>query len=292
MVDQIVPFQFDSSNLRGRIVRLDSVVDDILRAHAYPEKVNRELAPALILTAMLSSMLKYDGIFTLQAQGKGPLTMMVADMTADGILRGCATFDDEAVRTAEGTGFRALMPEGYIAFTVDQGGDTERYQGIVEMKGERLIDSIQHYFTQSEQIQTGIVLAAAPVDGVWRAQGVMIQRMPEEGGRPLGNAEEDDWRRAMILMQSCKDTELLDPALSAEDILFRLFHEEGVRVYTPQPVAKGCRCSEEKIAQILNMMGEEDIRDMEVDGSIVMTCEFCSREYRFNPGDLAPKSPN
>lgn len=293
MTDQnfILPFQLESSSLRGRVVRLDSVVNDILAAHDYPDRINQELAPALTLTAMLSSMLKYDGIFTLQAQGKGPLTMLVADMTTAGILRGCATFKEEELASAP-AGLRGLMPEGYIAFTVDQGSDTERYQGIVELKGERLTDSIQHYFTQSEQVQTGIVLAAAQVDGRWRAQGMLIQHMPEEGGKKLGNTEEDDWRRAMILMQSCKQEELLDRTLSAEDILYRLFHEEGVRVYDEQPVAKGCRCSEEKIAGILRMMGSDDIRDMTEEGSITMTCEFCGRKYQFSADDPALKLPN
>lgn len=292
MTDQnfILPFQLESSALRGRIVRLDSVVNDILAAHNYPDAVSAQLAQTIALTAMLSSMLKYDGIFTLQAQGKGALSMLVSDMTSAGIIRGCATFDAAELPSGQAA-LRDLMDEGYLAFTVDQGGDTDRYQGIVELK-DTLEGSIQNYFAQSEQIQTGIVMAAARVDGTWRAQGMMIQHMPPEGGKPLGNMEEDDWRRAMVLMQSCKREELLDPALSAQDLLFRLFHEEGVRVYDPQAVQKGCRCSEEKIAAMLKMMSDEDIRDMQVDGSIAMTCEFCSREYRFNPADLAAKLPN
>lgn len=286
----ILPFQLESSALRGRVVRLDTAVDDILSAHAYPEAVNGHLAQTITLAAMLSSMLKYDGIFTLQAQGQGALSMLVSDMTSAGVIRGCATFDKDELAD-KGTALGDLMGEGYMAFTVDQGEGTERYQGIVELK-DTLEGSIQHYFTQSEQIQTGIVLAAARVDGSWRAQGIMIQHMPEEGGKKPGNMEEDDWRRAMVLMQSCKADELLDPGLSAEDILFRLFHEEGVRVYDLQALRKGCRCSEEKIAAMLKMMSDDDIRDMTVDGSIAMTCEFCSREYRFNPADLAPKLPN
>ncbi len=287
----ILPFQLESSALRGRVVRLDTAIDEILTAHAYPAAVNGALAETIALAAMLSSMLKYDGIFTLQVRGKGALSMLVADMTSAGVIRGCATFDVDELPAGAAT-LREMMGEGYIAFTVDQGEGTERYQGIVELKGEGLVDSIQHYFTQSEQIQTGIILSAAPAGGQWRAQGMMIQRMPEEGGKPLGNAEEDDWRRAMVLMQSCKDEELLDPALTSEDILFRLFHEEGVRVFEPQDIRKGCRCSEGKIAAMLKMMSGEDIRDMAVNGSITMTCEFCSREYRFNPDDLAAKLPN
>lgn len=292
--DLILPFQLESSSLRGRLVRLGSVLDDIIRAHAYPEAVNTQLAQALTLSAMLASMLKYDGIFTLQAQGEGALSMVVCDVESTGQIRGCATFNaDELPEEADAT-MKDLMDKGYIAFTVDQGPDTERYQGIVELKGNTLVDSVQHYFVQSEQIDTGIILYVGQRDGQWRAQGMMVQRMPEEGGiaRPLGNAEEDDWRRAMILMQSAREDEMLDSGLSPHDMLTRLFHEEGVRVYNAQPLHKGCRCSEEKVAGVLQMMSEEDIRDMTVDGVITMTCEFCSHHYKYDVTKLASKLPN
>jgi molecular chaperone Hsp33 len=292
--DLILPFQLESSSLRGRIVRLGSVLDGILSAHDYPDAINTQMAETITLTAMLSSMLKYEGIFTLQAQsqGEGAVSMLVADMVSNGDIRGCATFNEDKLAKVKGSSLHDLMGKGYIAFTVDQGEETERYQGIVELKPEGLIESVQHYFTQSEQIATGIILAVGKRDGKWRAQGMMLQHMPEEGGKPLGNAEEDDWRRAMILMQSCKEEELLDPALGAYDLLTRLFHEEGVRVYNATPIHKKCRCSEEKVKGVLKLMSEEDIREMIVDGSITMTCEFCSTHYTFDPATLALKLPN
>lgn len=291
--DLVMPFQLESSALRGRLVRLGSVLDDILGAHDYPEAVSSQVAYTVALTALLASMLKYEGIFTLQAQGEGALSMLVSDVTSGGQIRGCATFDEEKLAVVQGVNMRALMDKGYIAFTVDQGADTERYQGIVELKGDTLIESIQHYFTQSEQIATGIVLHIGKRAGKWRAQGIMLQQMPEEGGHtvPVGNAEEDDWRRAMILMQSAKEDEMLDEDLTPHAMLTRLFHEEGVRVYGARPLHKGCRCSEEKIIDMMKMMGEEDIRDMIVDGSITMTCEFCGHHYHFAPDQIASKLP-
>jgi molecular chaperone Hsp33 len=288
MTDCVIPFQLEVSGLRGRIVRLNRVVDDILSPHGYPDAVNRLLAETVTLCALLSSMLKYEGIFTLQTSGDGPVPMLIADMTSAGQVRGCAGIREgqkEHLAALPNTGISNLLGKGYIAFTVDQGSHAERYQGIVELKGETLVDSIQHYFAQSEQIGTGIVLAVGQgTDGHWQAQGIMLQQMPEERGKsPPGQAEEDDWRRAMILLQSCRNDEWLDPALTPHDILRRLFHEEGVRVYAPHPVTKGCRCDRARVESVLKMMSEEDRRDMTVDGKIVMTCEFCNTDFVFDP---------
>ena len=278
--DFILPFQLESCQLRGRIIRLHGAVDDILGAHAYPEKVSRLLGETVTLCGLLSSMLKYRGIFTLQVQGSGPLSMLVSDINSDGGIRACAAFKEEALAAA-GDALPDLTGKGHIAFTVDQGPETDRYQGIVELKGRTLLECVQHYFAQSEQIETGIVMGVGLRDGKWRAQGLMLQRMPEEGGTASGNIEEDDWRRAMILMQSCKEDELLDPGLSA-DILTRLFHEEGVRVYDPRFLEKTCRCSFEKVEAVLKTMPEEDKQDMAEDGVITMTCEFCNQDYVFD----------
>lgn len=283
--DVVQPFQLEASGLRGRVVRMGPVLDGILQAHGYPDSVGGLLAETLGLCALLSSMLKYDGVFTLQAQGDGPVSMLVADVTAAGGMRGCAGFDADRV-AASGAG-EFLPGRGHMAFTVDPGGSAERYQGIVALDGSGLVASAQHYFTQSEQIDTAILLSAARFEGVWRAGGIMLQRMPEEGGTPAGNVEEDDWRRAMILMQSCTDGELLAPSVSPHALLVRLFHEEGVRVFTPQSLRAECRCSAERVENILKTMSEEDVRDMTVDGAITMTCEFCSREFVFDPADIA-----
>lgn len=281
-------FQLEASRIRGRIVRLGGVMDDILLAHkTYPDDVKHLAGETLTLCVLLSSMLKYDGIFTLQAQGDGVVPMLVSDVTSDGKVRACAAFSEEKIGDSSWTEGRAeLLGAGHMAFTVDQGEHTDRYQGIVELKGGSLINSVQHYFMQSEQISTGIVAAVGKVDGAWRACGIMLQQMPEETelyNRDKGNADEDDWRRSMVLLGSVKEEELLDASLPANDLLFRLFHEEGVRVYEQKALINQCRCDPERVENILKSMAEDDIRDVTVDGKIVMTCEFCSRDYVFNP---------
>lgn len=287
--DFIQTFQIEKSGLRGRIVRLGNVIDTMLARHNYPDPVARLTGEAALLALQLSSMLKYDGIFTLQAQGDGPVSMVVADVTEHGVVRACARFDAEKIDGS--TKPIALMGRGHIAFTVDQGGDTERYQGIVSLTGDGLQDSIQHYFSQSEQIMTGVRIALCRVDGHWRGGGIMLQKLPDDdGGAPQGEATEDDWRRAMVLLQSCAEAEMTDPDLTAEDLLFRLYHEDGVRVYPAIEVRESCRCSQERADHIVAMMGSEERIEMTIDGKIVVTCEFCSRSYDVGPATPAAKS--
>ena len=290
----IQTFQLDTSSLRGRSVRLGRVLNDILEPHNYPNPVAHLVAETATLALLLSSMLKYEGIFTLQTSGDGPVSMLVADVTTSGEVRACASFDPERVEHAREQLSALKTPEssrnhlaqylgkGHIAFTVDQGEQVEQYQGIVDLQGSSLVDCVQHYFNQSEQIGTGIKMASGQRDGQWRGGGVMLQKMPEDDGyseNSKGNLDEDDWRRAMILMESCTDDELLDAELHSNILLIRLFHEEGVRVFEPVHVVKSCRCSEEKVQTILSMMPPEDLDYMEKNGDIAMRCEFCSHEY-------------
>ena len=281
----ILPFQLETSRIRGRIVRLGSALDSILSAHkTYPDRVLRLTGETLTLCGLLSSMLKYDGIFTLQAQGEGAVPMIVADMTSEGDIRGCATFHEDRIANGE-----PLLGKGYMAFTVDQGEFMERYQGIVELKPESLIASAQAYFTQSEQIATGMMVSVGTAGGHWRGCGIMVQQMPEESAnynREVSSVDEDDWRRTMILLGSVREEELLDPRLPAQELLFRLFHEEGVRIYEPKSLRAQCRCSPERVGTILASMSDDDRREMAVDGKITMTCEFCSHDYVFNPDEL------
>lgn len=301
----IRPFQLESSSLRGRIVRFNDVLNNILSAHDYPFAVSQLLAETITLCALLSSMLKYDGIFTLQMQGDGPISMLVADMTSKGAIRGCATFNEDRlekvseqfsafsddVDESADNHLAQLLGKGYIAFTVDQDGVEERYQGIVELKGKSITDCVQHYFTQSEQIKTGIKMAASQRDGKWYSGGIMLQQMPEEGGAEVKkartnvpeNMDEDDWHRSMILMGSLTEKEMLHSELNSHDILYRLFHEEGVRVYEPTRLMHKCRCSAERVENVVCMMSDEDRKDMVKDGEIALKCEFCSTEYKLDP---------
>ncbi len=302
--DFVQTFQLDKSNLRGRIVRLGPTLDKILDAHNYPLPIAHLVAETMTLSVCLSSMLKYEGIFTLQAKGDGPLNMLVSDVTSAGILRGCATFDKErfqtsreqvsALKTVEGdqNHLAQYLGKGYIAFTVDQGGYSDRYQGMVELKGASMTECVQHYFTQSEQIGTGIKMAVGQRDGKWRSSAIMLQHMPEDEKTfqaGLSNLAEDDWRRAMILLDSCTEDEFLDPELDANDLLFRLFNEEGVRVFDGQGIQKGCRCEPERVENILCSMDDEELDYMADDGKISMVCEFCSETYSYDKDAILKK---
>ena len=297
-------FQLEVSNLRGRAVRLGSILDDILGPHDYPHPVAHLVAETITTALLLSSMLKYDGIFTLQASGDGPIKMLVADVTSGGEVRGCASFDEErlqhareqlsALKTVESSQnhLAQYLGKGYIAFTVDQGGKTDRYQGIVDLKGSSLVDCVQHYFTQSEQIGTGVKMSAGLRDGKWRAGAVMLQHMPEDERNAqagAGNIEEDDWRRAMILLDTCTDDELLAPDMHSNLLLMKLFHEEGVRVFEPQAVQKGCRCDSKKVERIILGMSQDDLDYMADGMEVSMRCEFCSREFVFDLKEIQRK---
>jgi molecular chaperone Hsp33 len=296
--DLVQPFQIDPFALRGRLVRLGPAIDRILAQHDYPEPVAMVLGEAITLAVLLAGALKYDGIFTLQTKSDGPIRMIVADVSTDGAVRGYTQYNRERLDSAPPQDWSRTNPSvpdligsGYIAFTVDQGDHTERYQGIVELAGATLAECAQHYFRQSEQIQAGIKLAVARSgeNGKWRAGGLMLQRVPPEGGYAvIADDVEDGWRRAMVLMSSATPRELVDPELSPHRLLFRLFHDEGVRVYDTHPIEARCRCSRERIGRILRSFPPEDIEEMRQDQVTTVTCEFCNTTYKFAPDVFAP----
>jgi molecular chaperone Hsp33 len=288
-IDLIEPFQLELSNVRGRAVRLGAVLDEVLARHDYPPAVEQIVAEAIAAAVLLASLLKYDGVFTLQAKGDGPVSLLVADVTTAGEVRAYARFDAARLgvdRLAAPTGtLDALFGQGYLAFTVDQGADTEGYQGIVALTGEHLTDALAHYFEQSEQLLTTARLAARRYPDGWRAGAVLIQHLPEDdAGRVHKNPDEDeeDWRRAGILLHSVADVELLDRTLDLNSLLFRLFHEERVRVFPPHAVQRGCRCSAERVERVLQSIPRAELDDLKIDGEVVVTCEFCSESYRFD----------
>ncbi|MDA0338340.1 MAG: Hsp33 family molecular chaperone [Proteobacteria bacterium] len=285
--DLVLPFQITNRNVRGRVIRLGSVVDEILGRHDYPDGVASLLARALTLAAMLGQSLKFDGKMTLQAKGDGAVTMIVADYATPGELRGWAKFDKDKYAAAVEQGLDPsrevpqLLGGGYLAFTVDQGRDTERYQGIVGLEGGTLAECAQKYFDDSEQIPTAVKLAVSHDDG-WRAGGIMVQHLPPEG-QPFGDKNNEDWREAAILMASVHDDELTSKALTADQLLFRLFHETGVRVFDETPLDVLCQCTRDRVEGILGQFPRESLEEMVVDGEIVMTCEFCNKDFKFNP---------
>ena len=285
--NRVQPFRIEGQDVRGRAVRLGTVADQVLNAHDYPLPVARLLGEALALTAMLGSMLKTDGSLNLQTKSDGPVGLLIADYRMPGEVRGYAQFDRAAAATLQdGVGFEGLMGDGYLAMTLDQGGDSERYQGIVELKGRSLSDCARSYFIDSEQTPSEVALAAKPdpVTGFWRAGGIMVQHLGRgEEGRPrlLEADQSEAWNRAAVLMSSVRHEELTDPLLPLNDLLFRLFHEDGVRVFRPTPVVRGCRCSQERIGRVLGSFPKEDLEDMADNGRVTVTCEFCNRDHVF-----------
>ncbi len=298
--DLVQPFQIDPFGLRGRLVRLGPLLDEILTRHAYPEPVAVMLGEAIVLAVALAGALKYDGVFTLQTKGDGAIRLLVADVTSAGAVRGYAQYDEEKLAKAfaaapggghVGDSVPRLLGAGYLAFTVDQGEHTERYQGIVELQGATLAECAHHYFRQSEQVEAGLKVAVQRLPDAagtprWRAGSLMIQRLPPEGDAAKRDAAEDGWRRAMILMSSSTSQELVDAGLAPEALLFRLFHEDGVRAYRRHDLVARCRCSRERVETVLRLMPAEELATMQVDGRITVTCQFCSAAYDFDQGEV------
>jgi len=285
--DLVLPFQIEAPGLRGRLARLGPLADEILHRHAYPTPVARLLAEMLGLAALLAGALKYEGVFTLQTSGDGPVRLMVADVSSSGTLRGYAQFDAGRLPVGEDLSVPRLLGTGHLAFTVDQGDFAERYQGIVELTGATLADCVHHYFRQSEQLQCALRLGTAEEDGHWRVGALMLQRLPPAEESEEAEAAEDGWRRALAFMASVSSAELTDAGLPPEDLLYRLFHEDGVRVFRNHPLSAGCRCSRERVAMVLRAMPAEELAVLQAEGEALITCEFCSRQYRFDKESLA-----
>jgi molecular chaperone Hsp33 len=304
--DLVLPFRTVKSDLIGRVVRLGPLVDGVLKQHAYPDPVSHLLGEALALTGMLGSALKTEGKFILQTKTDGPVGFLVCDYVSPGHMRGYASFksDDARLAGVAGRGEQgALIGSGHVAMTIDPTGDTNTYQGIVAVDREPLVAVAETYFRQSEQLPTFIRLAVAQhyergFGAHWRAGGILLQKLPREGGQTsqaegeahdalLAGEDDEHWSRARHLASTVEDHELLDPTLSPERLLYRLFHEEGVRVFDPTPLTASCRCSRERIQLYLERFGAQEVAGLrEADGAVTVTCEFCSTKYRFEPGDL------
>jgi molecular chaperone Hsp33 len=265
------------------------VVDDILNRHAYPEPVANLLGEACALAALVGSSLKFEGRLIVQAQGDGPVAYVVCDYDTEGSLRGYCRYDaDRVAEASKGfvrPGARTLLGEGVFVMTIDQGPDSERYQGITAIEGETLALCAERYFDQSEQTPTRVRLAVAQIateDGfAWRAGGMLIQNIAEDEAR---GSTRDVWERAQALFETLGEDELVDPTVSSELLLYRLFHEDGVRLFEPRPLRAFCRCSQDRILGVLQSFGADERTGMvEADGKIRVTCEYCSRVYEIEP---------
>jgi molecular chaperone Hsp33 len=285
----VTPFHLPRRPVRGRLVRLGPLADALLTRHDNHPCVIRLTGEALALAAGLSSALKYRGSFSLQAKGDGPVSILLADCTEAGALRGYARADGAALQQlladAPDPGAARLLGQGYLAFTVDQGADTDRYQGIVSLEGDTLSDMALHYFRTSEQVQYAVQLAAGQTPDGWRAAALILERVAGDGGidpaPEHADHGDDAWRTATTLAATLTQAELLDDALSPDMLIWRLFSAEGVVLDRPRALAYGCRCSRAKLSGILQSFGDHDLDDMVVDGAIVMTCEFCRHDFTF-----------
>lgn len=306
--DHVVPFEVDALDVRGRAVQLGPMLDAILSRHDYPEPVARLLAEACVLAVLLGTSLKFEGKFILQTRTDGPVDMLVADFATPHALRGYARFDAdrlEALMAAGESAQQTLLGNGILALTIDQGSHMQRYQGIVQLDGVTLEEAARSYFKQSEQIPTELRLSVAKLvtpgsPEQWRAGGLLAQFLPEAAermrlpdlpggdGDPVVDAPVDNaWREVQALLATVEPTELIDPTVGAERLLYRLFHEHGVRAFEGVRVADECSCSKDKIRGILEGFSAEEIKESTEDGKIHVACEFCSTEYEFDPADFA-----
>jgi molecular chaperone Hsp33 len=302
--DAVLPFEVDALDLRGRLTRLGPALDDVLTKHDYPAPVGKLLGEAIVLTTLLGSSLKFDGRFILQTQTDGPVSFLIVDFQAPDRLRAYARFDAERLKDGQDSG--ALLGRGHLAMTIDQGADMSRYQGLVALEGGSLEDAAHEYFLRSEQIPTRVRLAVGEEwrggEGPkhrWRAGGMLLQFLPKAperarqpdlhpGDAPEGSVahtvkEDDAWVEGQSLISTVEDIELIDPDLSGERLLYRLFHERGVRVFHPLRLRAQCSCSREAVASMLASFAPNDRADMVKDGKVVVTCEFCSAVYQFTP---------
>ncbi|MEZ5926302.1 MAG: Hsp33 family molecular chaperone [Hyphomicrobiaceae bacterium] len=301
--DLVLPFRAEASGVMGRLVRLGPAADRILSSHNYPEPVSDLLGQALCLTSLLGAALKSGSKLILQTKTDGPVGTLVVQNDGPGRLRGYASFTPEAIAAKPGEAM--LLGKGHLAMTIDPGGSRDRYQGIVALDHQSLADAALDYFRQSEQLPTFLRLAVgrhyvteASRGWQWRAGGLMLQHLSPEGGTPeplhdrlkgdgTGYEPDDNWERTRILAETVEDHELIDPSLAPERLLYRLFHEEGVRAYGAKSVSAHCGCSRERLGRIMSEFDAAELDDMaRTTGHIEITCEFCSARYVFARGEL------
>jgi molecular chaperone Hsp33 len=310
--DTVLPFQLDRSDIRGRVARIDGVLDRVLAQHAYPRPVEDLVAEMVLLTALIGQSVKLRWRLSLQVRGKGAVRMIATDYYAPdeegraARIRGYASFDRERL-DPQGPGF-SQIGEGYFALTIDQGPGMRPYQGITPLAGGSLAACAETYFAQSEQLPTRFAVSygrsTLPGEGEkWRAGGVMLQHLPKaspqaDAGATGGNglraaadllhgAEAEDWARSNILLDTVEDLELVGPSVDPTDLLIRLFHEERPRVFDPQPLAFGCSCSEDRVRQTLSIYSAKDIARMTTpEGTVTADCQFCGAHYVLDPATL------
>ncbi|HEX7925024.1 MAG TPA: Hsp33 family molecular chaperone [Bradyrhizobium sp.] len=309
--DAVLAFEVGALDLRGRLTRLGPALDEILHKHDYPPAVGKLLGEAIVLTTLLGSSVKFEGRFILQTRTEGPVSLLIVDFQAPDRLRAYARYDLASLKDGQTSG--ELLGKGHLAMTIDQGSNTSRYQGLVALDGGGLEEAAHEYFLRSEQIPTRVRLAVGEEmrggEGGklhWRAGGILLQFLPKAperakqadlhpGDAPEGTAthsvpDDDAWIEGQSLISTVEDVELIDPDLSGERLLYRLFHERGVRVFNPQPLRAQCSCSRDAVSSMLKSFAPNDRAEMVKDGKVVVTCEFCSSVYEFTPQEAGVES--
>jgi molecular chaperone Hsp33 len=296
--DIVAAFQIDGEPVRGRIARMGpATVDEVLQRHNYHPVVAGILGEMLTLAALVGASLKFDGKLIIQIQGmpgiEGVVRFVVAEYRTNGSLRGYASVDKDGLKAlladkSEPT-LQDLLGHGMFAMTIDQGEDMDRYQGTVPMEGDTIAEAATLYFAQSEQIPTRLRLACTQLTGPkgrqhWRAGGALIQQIAGDSAR--GDTALA-WDNATILFETLADHELVNAELSAGDLLYNLFHEDGVRLFEAKPIETACTCSQSRITALLKQFGAEAAADMiESDGLIRVRCEYCNVSYDVRPDEL------
>jgi molecular chaperone Hsp33 len=300
--DLCIPFQIENADVRGQIVRLGPAIDEVLSKHDYPLLVSNLVGELLALAVMFGTSLKFEGKLSLQIKGDGPISMVVADFFSPDTIRAYAQYKKDDVqkleqdRSAQDVPLREMIGKGHFALVIDQGPDTEQYQGFVPLEGNSVGECVQGYFAQSEQIATSVRASVAKSivanengsDESWRAGAIMVQHLPQSKAQPLSGEEDpkEIWNRVNILLNTTEDHELLDPTLSSQQLLFRLYHEDGVRVFDERHVQAGCSCDRERVLAVLKGFEPTERNDLIVDGSVDVTCEFCNATYDFKEAEL------
>lgn len=311
--DTVLPFQLDRSDVRGRVARLDGVLEEVLRQHNYPPQIEALVAEATLLTALIGQTVKLRWKLSLQIRGKGPARLIATDYygpSEEGQparIRAYASFDADRLDPAAPA--FSQIGEGYMAVMLDQGNDMMPYQGFTPIAGGSLSDCAQTYFAQSEQLPTRFAVtygkAQAPGQrAMWRAGGVMLQHMPPVGGSVaaesgsgeggllshtdiLAGDQAENWNRANLLLDTVEEMELIGPSVTPTELLIRLFHEEEPRVFDATPVRFGCSCSADKVRQTMSIYSQSDISKMTTpEGIVTADCQFCGAHYEFDPKTL------
>lgn len=302
--DAIVPFEVETLDARGRAVQLGGSLNSILDRHDYPAVVSKLLAEVMVLTILLGSSLKFEGKLIVQTSSDGPVNLLVCDYTTPSAMRAYARFDEEALQSAIDANKilpQDLLGKGTLAITVDQGANMQLYQGIVALDGASLQEVAVNYFKQSEQIPTQVRIATAELFDrdnkgeprmSLRAGGLLVQLLPqtqlqiEDDVKEQQKIHEAHWQEVEALVNTIESDELTDPDVPAERLLYRLFHEQGVRVFETTKILDKCSCSSDKIYNVLNTLTVEEIQDSVENGKISVTCEFCSTHYVFDSKDF------